>query len=867
MNYYEQEVNVVLDELKSTKNGLSKTEALSRLQNYGKNRLEEKKKQSNFVKFLYQFKDLMIIILLISSLASFVIAYINHESYTDSLIIVAIVILNSILGFVQELKADKSIESLKKMQVTKVKVKRDGVITSVNSNDIVIGDIIVLEAGDIIPADARIISQASLCTDESSLTGESAQVTKTVEVMDNDTPLSERFNMVYSGTSVLYGKCNAVVCATGMNTEIGKIAGSLNQVEDEITPLEEKINEISKVLSIIIVIIIIVMFIVGIIQGIKITSILMLSISLAVAAIPEGLPAVITITLSLGMGTLAKKNAIVRKMSSVETLGCTEIICSDKTGTITQNKMTVRDVYYNNKLYCDDEKIAENMLSLAMVLNNDSTKDGSNYIGDPTEIALLQYTESIYNIDELLTKYKRIDEIPFDSERKMMSTINAFNDTVKIITKGSFDSLIDHCTKILEDGKVTKLTKAKKDELRKIENKESNKAYRNLAFAYKDLDNDYKLSINLEEDLIFIGITAMIDPPREDVKEAIRLCKSAHIKPIMITGDSLETAKAIAKEIGILENEDEAILGNELDKYSDEQLQKVVSKYSVYARVSPMNKVAIVNAWQHNAKVVAMTGDGVNDAPALKNADIGVGMGITGTDVSKGVADIVLADDSFSTIVTAAKEGRRIYDNIRNVLVYLLTGNIAEIIVVFVCMLLGYEIFLPIQLLFINLITDSIPAISLSFENEAPNIMKRKVRKKDSSFFTQFMIGKITVSSILKIVAILGIYFFSIKAYGINIANTMAFFTLSITEMLFAYSCRNLKNNMLGLNVFGNKYLNRSFLALFIIQLVLFTTKVGGLFKIRPLNSVQIIVCLLICVLVFLIDEITKPFLAKRLKD
>ena len=867
MKYYNIDYKEILKQLNSCEDGLTDKQVQKNVKENGKNILKESKKDSNLKKFLNQFKDMMIIILCIASIISFVISYVNQESYIDSIAIIAIVIINAILGFFQEMKADKALEALKKMQTTNTKVKRDGKVKIIDSKDIVVGDIIVLEAGDTIPADARIIYAASLKCDEAALTGESIPLDKSIDVVDENTPLSMRNNMIYSGTSVVYGKGIAVVTATGMNTEFGKIAESLNKHEKEITPLEQKINGISKVLSIIISIIIVIMFIVGLLKGMKLTEVIMLSISLAVAAIPEGLPAVITITLSLGVSSMAKKRAIIRKMSSVETLGCTEIICSDKTGTITQNKMTVRKVFFDNKIINADEKIDKTFLEI-MALNNDVEKDNKNYIGDPTEIALYNICEhQSIDINSLRNKYKRIDELPFDSDRKMMSTINKYDSNIKLLTKGSFDSIINCCSYILEDGKVQKLDDLKKQELKDIEIKLSNEAYRILAFAYKDLTDKYDLNNNLENNLIFVGMTCMIDPPRIDVKEAIASCKTANIKPIMITGDSLDTAIAISREIGILENKEQAITGTDLDKYSFEELKEKVKDYSVYARVSPTNKLNIVNAWKANNKIVAMTGDGVNDAPALKTANIGIGMGITGTEVSKGVSDVILSDDSFSTIVTAVKEGRRIYDNIRNVLVYLLTSNITEILVVFIGMIFGLEIFLPIQLLYINLITDSIPAIALSFEEAAADVMNRKTRKKDESFFTPFLIAKMISTSSLKTIAILLAYFVGLNFYGTNVASTMAFLCLILLEMLFSYSCRNLKNNILEIGVFKNKYLNRSIFILIAIQLIVFLTPLKTIFNLTDLTQVQVIYCFITVLPVVLIDELLKNKINKKFKD
>ena len=867
MKYYQLDNKDVLEKLKSNEKGLTELEVQKRKEKDGKNILVEGKKESKLEKFIGQFKDVMIVVLFIAAIISFIISYINKESYVDSIVIIAIVFINAILGFIQELKADKALESLKNLQSKTTKVKRDGNIVVVNTEDVVKGDILVLEAGDTVPADARVIYASAFKCDESSLTGESFALSKDSEPLKDDVPLAERSNMIYSGTNVVYGKCTAVVTEIGMDTEFGKIAKSLSETKKEITPLEKKINGISKFLSGIIVIIIIVMFLVGIVRKMEITSVIMISVSLAVAAIPEGLPAVITITLSLGVSSMAKKRAIVRKLSSVETLGCTEVICSDKTGTITQNKMTVVKLYFDNKLQDAKEDIDRKMINI-MALNNDSTKFKKEYIGDPTEIALYELCENKkYNVKEIREQYPRIAEIPFDSERKMMSTIHVSKDDIIMYTKGSFDSIIDCCSKIYENGKIEKLNEKKKQELKNIEKQLSSNAYRILAYSYKSVENNYKLDNSLENDLIFLGLSCMIDPPRVDVKDAINSCVSAHIKPVMITGDSLDTAVAIAKDIGILKNNSEAITGSDLDKMSQQELNKNIEKYSVYARVSPMNKVSIVKAWKANGKIVAMTGDGVNDAPAIKEADIGVGMGITGTEVSKSVSNIILADDSFSTIVTAVKEGRRIFDNIRNVLVYLLTGNIAEILIVFIGMLFGKEVFLPVQILYINLITDSIPAIALAFEKESEDIMQRNVRKNENSFFTPFLISKIAFSSIIKSIAILAIYLTSNYIWGIDTAATMSFLTLISIEILFALTCKNLKNSVLNKHIFDNSYMNKSLIGIIILQLVVFLTPIKRIFNIVNISFYQVIICILISILVFIIDELAKNVMTKAFKD
>lgn len=867
MDFYRSEINDVLDYVDSSINGISSIEADNRLANNGLNKLEEEKKESKFIKFIKQFNDIMIFILLISAIISFILSYINQESFTDSIVIIIIVILNAFLGFFQECKADTAIDKLNKMQGKSIKVRRDDKVLQIDTTKVVVGDILILESGDLIPADARIISSLSCKVDESSLTGESDAVLKDSSVIKKNKHLADQSNMIFSGTSIVYGKCEAVVVSTGMNTELGKIARYVSNNSKEVTPLEIKISEIGKMLSLIIVFIIVIMLIIGLSKGFKVIEVIMISISLAVAAIPEGLPAVITITLSLGVSDLAKKKAIVKKLSSVETLGCTNVICTDKTGTITQNLMTVKHVFCDNTLYNERNKINNDLMIDLMILNNDVVKSGKNFIGDPTEIAVYNYCKNYMEPSKIKKKYKRIDEIPFDSDRKLMSTINNYDGKLKVITKGSFESVIDKCDRIYENGKIKKLTLERKKELTLIEDREAKDAFRIIAYAYKDVDDNYNKEKNIENKLIFVGLVCMIDPPRLDVKDSIMLCKSAHIKPIMITGDNLSMAKAIAKEIGILENDNEAISGSELDKYSKEELKEIVKSYTVYARVSPENKLDIVNAWKENDQIVAMTGDGVNDAPALKSANIGVGMGITGTEVSKECSDIILADDSFSTIVTAVKEGRRIYDNIRNVLVYLLTGNIAEVIVVFIAMLCGYEIFLPIQLLYINLITDSIPAIALAFEKESNNIMERDVRKKDAPFFTSFLSAKMIFSSFLKTIAILLIFFLNLNIFGIEIASTMSFLTLIFVEMIFAFTCKNLKESCFSFNMFNNKYLNISMIILGIIQVLLFTTPLKNIFSVSDLNFIQFVYCLLISLIIFVIDEASKGRITKHFKD
>lgn len=858
--YHHLNVNEALELLGSNLDGISSAEAKTRLEKYGENALKNVHKRSKFLKFIDQFKNLMVGILLAAAVVSLVVSMLNHESFIDSIAIIAIVVLNAVLGYFQEEKADEAVNALSKMQVSMVKVKRDGETIEVPSANIVPGDVIFLEAGDSVPADARLIWQTSLQVDESALTGESVPATKALNALKTDTPLSQRNNMVYSGTNVVNGRAQAVVCVTGMGTQIGLIADSLQTVKKEITPLQQKINDISKVLSIVIFIIIIVMLVVGLVRGQPLMDALMLAVSLAVAAIPEGLSAIITIIMSIGVRDMARKRAIIRVMSSVETLGSTEIICSDKTGTITENKMRIRELYYNGKTVSADELDKTNPLFFAMMLANDAEKNHQKYIGDPTEIALYECLEDYYNLDEFRDHNPRIGEIPFDSERKMMTTVNKMTDFGQyfVWTKGSFDSVISKCHKILEHGVNHEMTDEIIKRLKDVENEKSGKTYRVLAFAYKEVSSDLKIDSSLEEDLVFLGMTAMVDSPRPDVKPAIKACKLAGIRPIMITGDSETTASAIAKEVGIVENDDGVITGQQLDEMDEDELMENIEKYSVYARVSPMNKLSIVNTWKNKGKIVAMTGDGVNDAPALKAADIGVGMGISGTDVAKAEADVVLMNDSFATIVAAVGEGRKIFDNIKNVLTYLLAGNIAEVLIVFIGMFIVAtntgEIFNPIQLLYVNLITDSIPAIMLAYEKESDGIMQRTVQKNKKSFFTKSLSIRIITSAVIETLAV-------IVTYLITKSTTCAFLTLVLSEMAFAYSCRNLEMPIWKMKV-NNKNLNISMAILFLIQIIFFFTPAGKIMGLEEIGLVNTLISVVAVLVIFILNELIKPILA-----
>ena len=875
MKYYDEEVDKVLASLETSEEGLSTQEAQARLNRYGLNKLKEVNKKSKLSKFLDQFKDMMIIVLLIAAVFSGISSYLNGEAYTDTIVIIAVVLLNAIMGFAQELKADSAVESLKKMTTPNAKVIRNGQVMICSSEKIVPGDILSLEAGDTVPADARVIWEVSSSVDESMLTGESEPIEKNVDVVSSDAQINERTNMVYSGCNVVYGKLKAVVVKTGMDTELGKIASSVQKDKEVLSPLQIKINNISKVLSMIIALIIGFVLVYGIAKGNDTLEIIMLCISLAVAAIPENLPTVITVTLSLGTTAMAKKNTIVRKISSVETLGSIDIICSDKTGTITQNKMTVKEVIFNNKNYKVEKEPIENseLLIDLMVLCNDSKfdpQDKENLIGDPTETALFKYAMDMgYNPQNIVNENKRVAEVPFDSDRKMMTTINTVQNKIIVATKGSLDSLLKKCTSYYENGNVYEINEKQIQKILNFEKEMAQKSLRVLSFAYKvikEVPPEDELPA-VESNLTFVGLVGMMDPPRETVKESIKTCREAGIRPIMITGDSLSTATAIAKEIGIIQEGTGVIEGKELDKLSDEQLIKEVTKYSVYARVQPEHKVRIVKAWQANDKVVAMTGDGVNDAPAIKLAHVGIGMGKTGTEVTKSVADVILVDDSFSTIVDAVGEGRKIYDNIRNGIIYSLASNFAEILVVIVGLFNNIEIFLPLHILYINLATDSVPSICLAFEKAAKGIMKRKPKPVNAPFFTPFVIASLAVSALFKAVSVLGTYYFANMYYGQDIARTMAFLCMVVQEMAYALNCRNLKEPIIKQGIFSNKAMNIGMLILIVMQLLVFLTPIGSIFEIVPLTFTHLLIIILINVVGFGVIELSKFGVRKFFKD
>ena len=793
MKEYLKTVDEVIEENGSSYDGLTARTAKGILERKGKNKLAEGEKTSLFARFLTKLADPMIIILIVAALVSAITSSINGDGgYADVIIIMIVVLLNSVLGVYQESKAEKAIESLQEMTAATTKVIRDGVLQDIKSEDIVIGDIIVLEAGDSVPADCRIIESASLKIEESALTGESVPVTKTANVIDplgsNDIPLGDRKNMCYMGSSVVYGRGKAIVTATGQETEMGKIADALQSAKDESTPLQKKLNQLSKILSIIVLGICAFIFVFDIIRslavgdGLSLESTLnffMVAVSLAVAAIPEGLAAVVTIVLSIGVTKMSKRNAVIRKLTAVETLGCTQIICSDKTGTLTQNKMTVIEHRGDN----------EELLATAMSLCNDAELQLDGTIkGEPTEAALVEYADKIgLDKNNIIKAFPRVAEAPFDSSRKMMSTIHKTKNGFVQYTKGAPDIVLAHCTSALVNGRKVPMTGELIAKIVEDNKTMADKALRVLCAAMRTYALEPECDPQtLEEGLCYIGLVGMIDPVRPEAVSAIEECKSAGIRPIMITGDHKDTAVAIAKQLGILTDASQALTGADLNEMSDDELDAQIENYSVYARVQPEHKTRIVNAWKKRGMVTAMTGDGVNDAPSIKNADIGIGMGITGTDVTKNVADMVLADDNFATIVSAVEEGRRIYDNIRNSIQFLLSSNLSEVISIFVATVLGFTLFEPVHLLWINLITDCLPALALGLEKGEPDIMSRKPRNTKDGIFAGGMGIDIAWQGIMVTALTLIAYLCGTKMAGTTDGTlihqngmTMAFLTLS----------------------------------------------------------------------------------------
>ncbi|MEG2769743.1 MAG: calcium-translocating P-type ATPase, PMCA-type, partial [Oscillospiraceae bacterium] len=798
MKEYFESTQEVLDSIKATREGLTDSDVATRTEQYGKNKLAEAKKTSNFKRFLQQLKDPMIIILIVAAVISAITSIYSGEGYADVLIIMVVVLINAFLGVFQESKAEKAIEALQKMTSATSKVLRNGKLAIVKSEDLTVGDVIALEAGDAIPADGRIIESVSLKIEEAALTGESVPVDKidtAIAASDKDIPLGDRKNMMYMGSTVVYGRAKAVITSVGMKTEMGKIAGALSEAEDEKTPLQRKLAQLSKILTYAVVGICAFIFLFKLIttgdfSGAMMLDTFMVAVSLAVAAIPEGLATVVTIVLSIGVTKMSAKNAVIRKLTAVETLGCAQIICSDKTGTLTQNKMTVTDFYSED----------ETLLARALALCCDAElSDENEAVGEPTECALVNYAFSRgLNKTQMSAEYPRVAEAPFDSSRKMMSTVHKINDSFVQYTKGAPDEILKCCTYILKNGEVTPITNEEKQDILYHNKGFADKALRVLAAAYKEYSTapDKKATPEeLENNLVFVGLVGMIDPVRPEVCAAIEECRLAGIRPIMITGDHRDTAIAIAKSLGIIKDDSEAITGAQLDEISDEEYAKTVGNYSVYARVKPENKVRIVSTWKQNGFICAMTGDGVNDAPSIKKADIGIGMGITGTDVTKNVADMVLADDNFATIVGAVSEGRKIFDNIRKAIQFLLGSNLSEVLSIFISTIMGFTILKPVHLLWINLITDTFPALALGMEEGEADAMQRPPRNPKESIFARGLLSDVIYQGIMVSVITIASYFVGhFMESGVwEIAKsadgmTMAFLTMSMAEIFHSFN-------------------------------------------------------------------------------
>lgn len=851
MNYYQNESDAVLDEVGSQSGGLSTEEAQHRLAANGKNKLAEGKKTPIIVKFFKQLSDPMIIILMIAAVVSLVLTLVQEASpsvqdFADVIIIAAVVLLNAILGVVQESKAEQAIEALQNMTEAHCKVLRDGKMQFVNSCDLVVGDIVLLEAGDSVPADCRILEVASCKVEEAALTGESVPVDKFEHAIDGEVALGDRKNMLYMGSTIAYGRAKAVVVSTGMATEMGKIANVLAQAKEEETPLQIKMGQLSKVLTVGILIICVVMFAFNLVKAFVTNTVsaeviinsFMVAVGLAVAAIPEGLATTVTIVLSIGVTNMSKKNAVIRKLTAVETLGCAEIICSDKTGTLTQNKMTVVDTYG------DDKKL----LATAMALCSDAQLNDGQAVGEPTECALVNYAnaEGLAK-DKLEASMPRIAEAPFDSMRKMMSTLHKVGNKVVQYTKGAPDEILKRCTKAVKDDKVVPLTDEMRAEILAANKAMADKALRVLAAALVYHDNlpEDVTPEAIEHDMVFVGLCGMIDPVRPEVIGAIQQCREAGIRPIMITGDHIDTAVAIAMQLGIITDPSQAILGSVLDTLSDEEFEQEIGNYSVYARVQPEHKVRIVNTWKKLGKVCAMTGDGVNDAPSIKSADIGVGMGITGTDVTKATADMVLSDDNFATIVTAVGEGRRIYDNIRKAIQFLLSSNLAEVIAVFIASICGFTLLLPSHLLWINLVTDCLPAVALGMEPAEKDTMSRLPRKKDENIFAGGLGINVVFHGIVLAGITLAAYFIgeTIEHSGLqsNQGMTMAFLALSMAELFHAYNARSMHKSVFSLKSHNKLLWLAMISSLVLTTAVIFVPGVNSFFHFADANGNAII--------------------------
>ncbi len=876
---YQQKSEDVIKQLKTSINtGLSLQQVSDRLKTDGLNELVGKQKRGLLLRFIDQFKDFMIIVLIVAAILSGVVA----NEWTDAAIIMFVVLLNAVLGIIQEARSEAAIEALKQMSTPNAHVRRDGQVVEIPSTQLVKGDIVLLEAGDVVPADLRLVLAKNLKIEEAALTGESVPVEKKSKVIEaTDVALGDRINMAYSNTNVTYGRGEGVVVATAMDTEVGKIATMLNNADETDTPLKANLNQLGKTLTLMILGICAFVCVVGIFtkQGTMpfdklAIEMFLVAVSLAVAAIPEGLPAIVTIILALGTQNMAKHKAIVRKLPAVETLGATDIIASDKTGTLTQNKMTVEKVFYNDTYHCDKLEDKDNLAIKIMTLANDTKiTDNNSLLGDPTETALIQYAlDSKWNVVDYLANNKRVQEVPFDSDRKLMSTVHQQADGKYFVAvKGAPDELLKRAVSLWHDDKIVDLDASAKAKILAANNDMAKNALRVLGLAYKVVDNKFTEvnSATVEQNLIFVGLVGMIDPERPEAKAAVAKAKSAGIRTIMITGDHQVTAAAIAKRLGIIGEDDTncVITGAELDKISDTDFVKCVANYKVYARVSPEHKVRIVKAWQKNGKIVAMTGDGVNDAPSLKQADIGIGMGITGTEVSKGASDMVLADDNFATIVEAVRQGRKIFSNIQKAILYLMSCNVGEVLTVFMMTMLGWEILAPVQLLWINLVTDTLPAVALGVDPVERDIMKRKPRGKKSNFLSAVGIS-IVYQGILEGILVLGVYQIGLHI-GPHIDNykllhgdalTMAFLTLGLIQLFHAFNSKFITKSIFCKDTLKNKWFN---LAIIVSAIIMSAVEIPGLtslFKVTELNIAQWLVVLTAGILMIAIVEIVKLF-------
>ncbi|MCT4597130.1 MAG: calcium-translocating P-type ATPase, SERCA-type [Vallitalea sp.] len=877
--YYSMDVKDVATDLDvNISEGLIYEEVEERIKTYGTNSLKESKGKTLFQMVIEQFKSFIVLILIAASVLSIAI-----DEIVDGAVILGIVILNAVLGIIQEKKASNALSALKEMAAPRAKVIRDGKISTVESKELVPGDIVVLEAGDYVPADIRLVESINLKIDESALTGESVAVEKNANsIYDEEIQIADRDNCAYMSTIVTYGRGKGIVTGTSMNTEIGKIASMLNEAVSEETPLQKKLDSFGKLLGIVCILVCVIIFILGVIRNEDTLTVLMTSVSLAVAAIPEGLPAVVTVVLAMGMQKMIKRHAIMKRLGAVETLGSTTVICTDKTGTLTQNKMTVVKIFdgtdywdvtgtgYKTEgdILNDDKdiKVLDKML-MAGVLCNDSRLKDEDIIGDPTEGALIVLGGKVgYDRDELNNKYPRLKEYPFDSDRKLMSTLHKIDSEYIMFTKGAPDVILSRCKEIMIDGKCQPITDDIMKNISKVNEGFAENALRVLGFAYKTVSESVNLE-NEENDLVFVGLTGMIDPPRQEAKEAIKLCKKAGIRVVMITGDHVVTASAIAKEIGIIDSDNQAMEGIHINDYSDEEFKEKVKDINVFARVSPEHKVKIVESIKSNGEVAAMTGDGVNDAPALKKADIGIAMGITGTDVSKEAADMILTDDNFASIVDAVEEGRIIYSNIRKFVGFLLSCNIGEILIIFIALLSGWAVpLVPIQLLWINLITDSFPAFALGLEEGEKDIMNMKPRNPKEPIVDKFMSIALAFQSIGLTIAVLVSYRLGFVMAGdidsdtkLVIARTFCFITLIIGEMLRAYSARSEKKSIFKMNFLGNKYLNYSVLvAIILLFIVVYVPFLQEIFSTFALSVNQLGVAIVLAIIPVVTGEVAK---------